>query len=165
MLAPINTNKHYVSKTNEKITLGTVTNVIVVESIVAPASANSYSVEEGSVVKAVHFELWIFGANGAPANTQFHMNIEKIPSGAPLMTFAQTANLGSYPNKKNILYTTQGVINAFNDNTNSLPLIRNWLLIPKGKQRMGLGDKLVLNFAAISKDIRICGLFTYKEYR
>lgn len=165
MLAPINTNKHYVTRANLTVVGATIVNNIVVESVVAPASVNTYEVSEGSVVKAVHLELWIFGNNANVANTQFNLSVEKIPSGAPAMTFAQSSNLQSYPNKKNILFTSQGVINAFKDVGNSIPIVRNWLLIPKGKQRMGLGDKIVLNFATITKDVKICGLFIYKEYR
>ncbi len=165
MLAPINSNKHYVHLTNTAIASGANINIEHVDSVVAPASANAKDVEEGSIVKAVHIEYWIIGNGTVTDTTQFALIVLKLPGGIPDMTYAETLNLGAYANKKNILFTSQGVINAFRDGTQAIPIIRNWVLIPKGKQRMGLGDRIVTVFAATGVAIRICGLATYKEYR
>ena len=90
---------------------------------------------------------------------------EKISSGGPLMTQPDTVTLNDYPNKKNILKTSQGVIG--DANTNTTPVFREWIAIPKGKQRMGLGDRLMLNVSCLAEaanDLEICGMFIYKEY-
>ncbi len=79
------------------------------------------------------------------------------------MTLAQSQNLGAYPNKKNILYTTQGILADANDGGPTIPLIRGWIKIPKGKQRMGLDDRIVVNITAVGA-LRLCGISTFKEY-
>ncbi len=163
MVAPINANKHYVHLSNNTLASGAISTVKQVESVVAPAAANSFEVEEGSVVKAIYIEIWLYGQGADGIDTQFFMCTMKKPSDAPDLTFAQSSNLGAYPNKKNILYTTQGVIGGTNNN--SIPIIKNWLLIPKGKQRMGLGDQIVTYITSLGATVQRCGFSTYKEYR
>ncbi len=164
MLAPIVSNKHYVHRSNVSVASGSIQNNIVSDAV-AGALANAFDVEEGSVIKAVHLELWVCGDESVAGNSQFALIVEKLPTGNPLMTYAQSLNLGSYPNKKNILFTSQGVMNDRDNNTQGIPLIRNWQLIPKGKQRQGLGDRIVVNVAPTGGALNFCGLFTYKEYR
>ncbi len=161
--ALIVSRKHYVHRTNTQLSSGVIQNNIVVESVVSPATAAASEVKEGSIVKAVYVEIWLGGAGLEGDLTQFNLTLEKISSDGPLMTFAQSLNLGAYPNKKNIFYTTQGVLAG--ENSNTVPVIRNWVLIPKGKQRMGLSDRIVLNIAASGQNIDTCGIFTYKEYQ
>ncbi len=72
--------------------------------------------------------------------------------------------LGTFDNKKNILYTTQGL--APNDGVGQpVAVIRQWFKIPKSKQRFGLGDKIRLAIASRGDGvITYCGFATYKEY-
>lgn len=129
----------------------------------APATSNANDVAEGSVIRAVHMEMWILGGGATTVDTQFIAQIEKVSSGASPATFANMLNLGAYANKKNILWTSQGVVGA--SDTNSIPIIRDWLLIPKGKQRFGAGDRLVMTVATVETTLQHCGLFVYKEYK
>ncbi len=163
MAAPIVSRKHYVHLTNSELASGGITSFNAVDAVVAPATASSEDVIEGSVVKAVHFEIWCGGRGAANADTQFFMAIEKLPTSAPAMTLAQSSNLGAYPNKKNVLYTTQGVLG--DGTTQSVPIIRDWLLIPKGKQRMGLGDRIAVTITTLGQAMNRCGIITYKEYQ
>ncbi len=165
MVAPINSNKHYVHRTNTAVASAAVSAHTVVDSVVAPVAASAESVEEGSVVKAVHLEYWLSNIGATGTNTQFIVIFEKVPSGQNSVTVAQSANLGAYPNKKNIFFTSQGVLGTQVDGSNSVPIIRDWALIPKGKQRMGLGDELVFSLVPTGTAINFCGLTTYKEYR
>ncbi len=165
MVAPINANKHYVHLTNGETGSGGLFTQNIAVAVVAPATSNAFDVEEGSIVKAVFIELWCAGAGGTGADTQFSASVEKRPSDAPIMTPAQSLNLGAYKNKKNILYFTQGVIGAHVDGNQGVPLLRQWFKIPKGKQRMGLGDRIVLNIGTVGTGINRCGFMTYKEYR
>ncbi len=162
MVAPITSKKHYVHLANASLASGALLSFAAVEGVVAPAVSAAQEVQEGSVVKAVYFEIWIYGLGATGVDTQFFMAIEKRPSNAPAMTFANSSNLGAYDNKKNILYTTQGVIGGID--TNSIPIIKNWLLIPKGKQRIGLGDNIQVNIATVGAAIQRCGVMTFKEY-
>ncbi len=81
------------------------------------------------------------------------------------MNAADATALHDYDNKKNILFTAQGLLTP-NDG-GQVPVLRGWYKIPKGKQRFGLKDKLsvaVRNNNATAIDINFCGLAIYKEY-
>ena len=138
---------------------GTILDTTLVVAVDAPTT--SVQVEQGSIVKAVFVELWILAGSQQPGS--FTFTIEKLSGGQPQMTFLQGAQLYDYPNKKNILYTTQGVVG--DANTNPTPIFRDWIKIPKGKQRFGLGDKLSWNLQANVEDMTHCGLAIYKEYK
>ncbi len=163
MVAPINSEKHIVHLTASTVVNGTILNTTVIDSLAAPVAANA--VHEGSVIKAVFIELWINGSGATNTHSVFSITVEKKPAAAPDMTFAQSSTLGAYPNKKNILYTTQGILAAGIDGAQSIPVIRQWIAIPKGKQRFGLADQLMLNTSASgSIDLILCGIQIFKEY-
>ncbi len=163
MLAPINSVKHYVGQPKFSIALGTSLTLEIARTVAAPVSTNREDVSEGSMVKAVHFEYWLIANAGSGNTTQFVMTIEKSPSNAIDPTFADMLNLGGYANKKNILYTTQGIVTSQNVGP-AIPVIRDWLKIPKGKQRMGQEDRILISFATVDNPLFICGISTYKEY-
>ncbi len=164
MLAPINTVKHYVHRSNSGVASGSISSNVIVDAVVAPATGNAFDVKESAVIKAVHIEFWLLMVGASGSTSQFAMIIEKVPSNQASVTVAQMLNLGAYTNKKNILYTTQGVLGSFIDGSPSIPIIKSWFLIPKGKQRFGLGDRLVVSMAPTGQTTNICGLSTYKEY-
>jgi len=165
MLAPIMSIKHYVYRTLLLVTGGTLIVQPVAEGVVAPATANAHDVIQGSNLKAVYIELWIIGSGAAGTVSTFTVALEKVPANAPAMTFTNIVNLGAYLNKKNVLFTSQGLL-ATSSSGSPTPFMRQWIAIPKGKQRMGLSDKISLNIASSGAgDIQVCGFFTYKEYR
>ncbi len=164
MRSPINSRKHFVQFANTVVAAGARQPLTIVTSVVAPAVATTQSVVEGSVIKAIHLEYWIIGSGATNTDTQFIFTVEKVPVGATGITFTQMANLMSYENKRNIFYTSQGVLGPMIDGSPSIPLIKDWLLIPKGKQRFGLGDKVQVSLAAIGTTINLCGVAIYKEY-
>ncbi len=164
MLAPINTVKHYVGQPKFNVALGTSTTLEIADVVAAPVSTTREKVSEGALIKSVHYEYWIVGNGATGVSTQFVMTIEKSPSGVADPTFADMLNLGGYDNKKNILYTTQGIVNSSQDGAPVIPIIRDWLLIPKGKQRMGQKDRIIVTFASVETSLNICGISTYKEY-
>ncbi len=163
MLSPINTVKHYVHHSNLAVMSGAISNQNICVAVIAPAVATSATVREGAVIKALYIERWIIGDGATNTPTQFTLVIEKKRTQEADMTNAQANNLGVYPNKKNILYTTQGILGAGIDGNQAMPVFRQWILIPKGKQRFGSGDEVLVNIAAVG-DIRVCGIDTYKEY-
>ncbi len=153
--------KHYVQVSLSTITTGVSLSTLIVSAVESTTANLVNEVPEGSLVKAVYVEIW---AIGSVSNQFFTAILEKTPAGSAPATVAQMAALGTYANKKNILYTTQGL--ASNDGIAApIPILRQWFKIPKGKQRFGLGDNLRFNLASRgSDDIIICGFFTYKEY-
>ncbi len=118
-------------------------------------------ISEGAIVKAVYIELWILDSAN---DGSFVITVTKYPGTAPGMTFAESNSLGTYENKKNILYTTQG-LSANNGVGNPVPIIRQWIKIPRSKQRFGLGDRLRICIANNGlNNLEYCGFATYKEY-
>ncbi len=161
MLAPINTIKHYVQLENLVVTAGTAR----VDSLVDAVNIISTpdDVIEGSIVKAVYIEVWIKSNISTGNDAKFQLVIEKLVANSTPITFTQMNNLASYGNKKNILFVSQGVLG--DQTTNSVAVVRNWFLIPKGKQRFGLGDNFSIAVSATTGDLNRCGFATYKEYK
>ncbi len=161
MKAPIHSQKHYVQISRSAVLTVAANNeplIIAVESTVANAVDE---VTEGSVVKAVYIELWTLGDGNDGSEV---VTLVKTPLNNTGPTFTQMNSLGTYPNKKNILFTHQGL--TPNDGITSPHVVmRGWYKIPKSKQRFGLGDRLILTIANNSLDsINYCGFATYKEY-
>ncbi len=152
--------KHYVQKSLTTVATGITNSELIVSGVESTTANGVNEVPEGSVVRAVFLEIW---AIGSVSNQFFTAILEKTPAGSAPATTAQMAALGTYANKKNILYTTQGL--ASNDGiAGPIPIVRQWFKIPKGKQRFGLGDNLRFNIASRgSDDIIVCGFSTYKE--
>ncbi len=163
MLAPINSIKHYVPFENASLTDASARTMIVVAAVGQASVTNTQDVVEGSLVKAVFIEFWLKSNATAGTETKFQYTLEKVPAGATPVTFAQSNTLMGYLNKKNILFFSQGVLGDLT--TQAIPVVRQWFKIPKGKQRFGLGDELVMTLTATGSTINNCGFSTYKEYK
>ncbi len=156
----VKTKKHFFQVTLSTASTGT-TNVETFLSTVETTLANAaVEAAEGSIVTAFYAEIWAIGGS---ADQFFTSVIAKLPGGVGNITNADLSDLYSYDNKKNILYTTQGL--ASNDGTSiPLPLVKQWFKVPKSKQRFGLGDKLQFAIASRGSDkITYCGFFMWKE--
>lgn len=165
MLAPINSIKHFIARTNTSLAAGAAVTLDIADAVAAPASATTVQVLEGAVIKAVWVEMWLLVNGTTGTASQMVQTLEKIPSNGINPTFTNMLNLQAYQNKKNILHTFQGVQGSFIDGNPAIAPLRAWMPIPKGKQRMGLGDRLVLTIATVGQAIQTCGMFIYKEYR
>ncbi len=162
MVAPIHSVKHYVQTENSTVESGARLNVVLVDGAIAPAVSTTAEVHEGSLIKAIFIEQWVKSNASAGTDTKFQFALEKVPTGAGGLTFAEMNNLQAYDNKKNILFFSQGVVGDLT--TQSIPVTRQWFKIPKGKQRFGLGDRLIMSISATIAQINTCGFSTYKEY-
>ncbi len=121
-------------------------------------------VEEGAIVKACYVEFWV-SQDSASVVGSYTLVLYKNPGGNANANTTALAALHDYDNKKNILFTAQGLLTPTDGG--QVPVLRGWYKIPKGKQRFGLGDKLevsIRNNNATSIDINFCGLAIYKEY-
>ncbi len=157
----VHSTKHYVQNSLATILGSAQLTLVPVEAVTVAAKTAVHEVEEGSTVKAVYFEQWIRA--GDTVGGSFIAVLAKVPSGAGVFTTTEMAALGTADNKKNILWTSQGLVN--DQDADALGMMRGWYKIPKSKQRMGLGDRIVLNiFAQGAIDLHICGFTTYKEY-
>ena len=160
MRAPIHSQKHYVQFSRSTVDTVSLETEVLIEGRESTTANLVFEVAEGSVIKAVFVELWLENSSNTGS---FVIGLEKLPIFQTAL-FADYAALGVYDNKKNILYTTQGL--PANDGVgNPIPIIRQWFKIPKGKQRFGLGDRLSLNIVNLGADtLSYCGFATYKEY-
>ncbi len=162
MLAPINSVKHYVQFANSTVSSGSALTVTIVDAVAKNTDRTTTAqVEEGSKITAVYIECWLNGI-GATDTTQQNIVIMKLPGGSTAMSYSNMLNMPAYENKKNILFASQGNIGAAGNQ--SIPVFRGWLKIPKGKQRFGLGDSLLLIGAATGQSILLCMFATFKEY-
>ncbi len=160
----INTIKHYVQQENAQVASGAVRQVVLVEAVSQSAAGSTPdNVLEGSHVKTIFIEAWVKSFAAAGEDTKFQYCIEKVPAAQTPITFTQMNNLASYPNKKNILFFSQGVIGDLT--TQSIPISRQWHDIPTTKHRMGLGDKVVTTLSATAAVIQNCGFAIYKEWK
>ncbi len=160
MRAPIVSVKHYVQNSVTQVTAGTVTTVIPIRGIAHQNVDAPAEVLEGSVVKAVFLEYWIIGENELGS---FVVTVEKSGSDTTVPSFTDMTTIHAYGNKKNILYTTQGLMS--DSSRNPTPILRQWIKIPKGKQRFGLDDRLRINFSSLtSENLQFCGFTLYKSY-
>ena len=155
----INSEKHIVQVSLTNVTALDVGTQNVCVAVASPGTSPT-EVRIGSVVKAVYIELWLLGAGQQP-NTSATI-IYKVENNPTPITFSEMQNLEAYTNKKNILEMHQGLVG--DANTNPSPFYRGWIKIPKGKQRIGLGDAIKLTVSAITEDLQFCGVFIYKEY-
>ncbi len=123
-------------------------------------TGSAVNVPVGAVVKAIYVEMWVLSDTSAFGNVV--VTVEKRKAGQVSMTAAQSTALDSYPNKANVFYTTEGLTPP--NVANPMPFIRGWIKIPKGKQRMALGDTICVNVSAVVIQQEICGLSIYKHY-
>ncbi len=163
MMAPLVTIKHMTNIENAVVAAAAVRSIELVQAVAQTAVANTGDVVEGSLVKACYFELWLKSNAALNGNAKFQLVIEKLPAGVTTITFAEMNNLMTYSNKKNILFTSQGIIG--DKATQSIPISRDWYKIPKGKQRFGLDDKLIATVSATTESINTCGLTIFKEWK
>ncbi len=162
MKAPIVSRKHYVQHTEFTIASASVTTNSEVIAVATVDVNAANEVVEGSVIKAIYVELWLLGKGGA-AGSSFVCIIEKANNGISNPSFSAMTTLDAYVNKKNILFTSQGLLGA--DDTNPTPIYRGWIMIPKGKQRFGFGDNFRIQIATLgAEDVLGCGMTTYKSY-
>ncbi len=163
MKAVIHSRKHI-----SQIAQGTVSQAIVVDTILAQAIEGHSTVPsqilEGASLKACYVEFWL-SQDSASTVGSYTVILYINPGNTPVVNTTQMAALHDYPNKKNILFTAQGLLSP-NDG-GQVPVLRGWYKIPKGKQRFGLNTSLnlaVRNNNAAAIDINFCGLALYKEY-
>ncbi len=157
----VHSTKHYVQFPITQITTGTRQSTVIASAVESTVANSANEVAEGSSIKAVYFELWLQNQGNLG---EFIMTIEKSSELGTGATFAEQAALFTYTNKKNVLYTTQGLTS--NDGVgNPQNIIRGWVKIPKSKQRFGLGDRINMVISNVSaSDLNRCGFAIYKEY-
>ncbi len=156
----VNSDKRIVQVTLNTVAVGTVGSVALVNVQLDPVATSPSQVDVGTVVKAIYAEVWVLSDGQQPSTVT--TIIEKVPAGQDSADATQMGNLTSYTNKKNILEMHQGLVG--DANANPIPFYRGWIKIPKGKQRWGIGDRLVFTLKSITEGTEFCGVFIFKAY-
>lgn len=159
----IQSKKHLVQISQGTIAQSAVVDIPLVVAAEAPSTTPS-GVQEGATVKAIFVELWL-GNGSTSVVGSYTCIVYKNPSGTALIGAATMAALHDYGNKKNILYTSQALLPPTDGG--QVAVLRAWLKIPRGKQRMGLADSIriaVRNNNSTSVVVNFCGLAVFKEY-
>ncbi len=157
----INSIKHLVQYPIDPITTVTTKSILLVQAVERTVANQAKEVASGAIVKAVYVELWL--QNKSDDGEQI-VTVAKCTENQLGPTYAEMSALFTYVNKKNILFTHQGLSASDNGSGPYAPL-RMWIKIPRGKQRFGLGDTLVLSIANVSStNLNSCGIAIYKEY-
>lgn len=157
----VHSTKHYVQTSITPIAASAKLDIILAQSVAVSSKNLVQEVEEGAKIKAIYLEYWIRSSEASPGSgiAVFY----KDPGGGIVFSTTELAGMGTAENKKNVFYFTQGL---YNDNdADAIAVVRGWFKIPKTKQRMGLGDRLIFSiFAQGAIILNVCGFCTYKEY-
>ncbi len=157
----VHSTKHIVQFSIATAAAGT-QDILTLVNAVAVGSKNIPSeIEEGNSVKACYFEMWV---RSSEANNGSIISVLwKQSGGGTNFSLTEMAQLYDADQKKNILVTQQGLVNATAGD--AIRIFGGWYKIPKSKQRFGLGDKLLFQiFAQGAIDVVHCGVAIYKEY-
>ncbi len=154
----VNTEKRIFQITLGTAAVGGAALRIPIKCVQDPVASAPDEIPPGAVVKAAYVELWLLGDQQTVSTSSTIVYRTMGNSTAP--TAAEMQDLNSWPGKKNILEMHQGLIGAAD--TNPVPFYRNWIKIPKGKQRFGIGDTLSISIKAISNDTEFCGVVIFK---
>ncbi len=154
----VHVEKHFNQKSIFTVAASAILNSVILTAVAVPSAATH--VREGCTISALYVEMWVSSTDTAQVSGV--VTLEKVEGATTvLMTTGDSAALNDYDNKKNIFHTFQGLIPT--EIQYPMAAIRGWFKIPKGKQRFGLGDRMVLNIHGQSGAIQGCGFFLYKE--
>lgn len=160
MRSPINSQKMVYSSTPFTVTA---TNISQIQPLIAKQSADvniAGEVPAGAVVKAIWLEYWATSDDATQGSVV--VSVEKTSTNQSSMTYADSIDISNYANKNNVFYVTQGLVNP---NTSvATAFVRQWIKLPKGKQRFGVDEKLVINVSSPTAGINMCGVAIYKAY-
>ncbi len=156
----ISSRKHIVQITLTNVAANAANTTVIVSAVQDPTESNPVEVKPGSIVKAVYVEMWYNGDGAQPPTitTIFAKNPNGVGSPNP----TEFQNLHNFKNKSNFLEVHQGLVG--DSNSNPVPFYRHWIKIPKGKQRMALGDQITLSVKTITEEIQFCGMMIFKSY-
>ncbi len=157
----IHTRKHIPQFSLFAVASGAITNLEIIEALAAPVVTAASNVIEGAKITAVYVEMWLSSDDAASGSVI--VTLEKVPGlgAGPVMNAADAADLTAYDNKKNIFFTQMGLLPS--NVQYPMAVIKGWIKIPKGKQRFGLDDRLLLNIFGQSNGVAGCGFALFKE--
>ncbi len=159
--AMVHSTKHYAQLTFTPVGAAATVVFTPAQSVERSLANSALEVTEGSTIKAIYCEIWIVQT---AVDGFYTAVLAKLPGGVGNVLQADMVDLFSYDNKKNVLFTSQG-LTPQESTQGPLNIYRGWIKIPKSKQRFGLGDRLQWAVSNRGTDTaNMCGIFIYKEY-
>ncbi len=155
----IHSEKHIIQNTLSTVAAGAL-EVHTIAKAVDTVGASNTEVSVGASIKAIQVEDWVRTGDTSPGS--FVYIIAKLPGGVSNPSTTNMANLNDWSNKNNVFYVTQGLSN--DQDADAINISNTFMKIPKGKQRMALGDEWITCLFAQALDQIHCGKFIYKEY-
>jgi len=159
----IHSKKHIVQISQGTIAQAAVVNISLADAAESPSTTPN-GIIEGASLKNVFVELWLGNASTSVVGS-YTCILYKNPSGGGDIGTASMAALHDYVNKKNILFTSQALVPPTDGG--QVKVMGDWYKIPRGKQRFGLDDSLLIcvrNNNSTAVDINFCGVAVFKEY-
>ncbi len=155
--------KHIVDN-NSTVSAGVTLPTVLILGRDAPVIAATREVETGSKVHGIFLNVQIQGnqisSGGIP---NIYMAVYKS-KGGNIPTIDPTAT-GSNPDKSNIIHQEMGMFQSDSVDGNPKTLFKGVIVIPKGLQRFGLDDELVMTLRSTAINYKNCSQCIYKEFR
>ncbi len=163
-LRPINRIKHVVDAQGT-IAAGAVNSIAIADATDTPSLAATASVETGSKVNGIYLRVEIASneAISLGAIPNVYMYVAKNPGNNVTLPTANA--VGSNDNKRFVLHQEMSMIENKGQGSNARTLFNGVIVIPKGMQRFGPDDALILNILCPALDTVQCVQCHYKEFR
>ncbi len=161
-LAVVHRIKHIVDS-SATLAAATTLPVTLVKGVDAPVLANTPEVETGAKVHGIFLNVQVSANEASGGIPNIYMAVFKNPSGN--ISTIDPVGTGDDPNKKAIIH--QEMIMFAPTGTQGLPrtLFKGVIVIPRGMQRFGIDDELVVVLRAPSVNVKVCVQCIYKEFR
>ncbi len=159
-LRPINRIKHVVDSQNATAA-GTQASFNLIVSADNPGLANTAQVATGSKVSAIYLRVEVVATTSA-ALPNCYMIVFKNPGGNLSTPAANT--VGSNDNKRYVIHQEMLMLQR-QDGSNPRTLFNGVIRIPRGYQRAGPNDVLLVALLAPGVAIEFCIQGHYKEFR
>ncbi len=161
-LVVIHRIKHIVDK-SATITATAVLPEVLINTKDAPVLANTTEVETGAKVHGIFINVQIQANQSINAIPNIYMAIYKSPGGnIPAIDPAQT---GSNADKKQIIHQEMNFVETTSNTANPRTLFKGVVVIPRGMQRFGADDELIMSLKSNAINFSYCVQCIFKEFR
>ncbi len=160
-LHPINTLKHIVDRQGGLVATTQVEEILVSAVDNPTFVTNPQEISNTSNVTHVFLNVQV-AATGTAALANVYMFVAKNPAGD--LVFPDANAVGKSDLRKHVLHQEMIMTEK---NTTAIPrtLFKGVIKIPRGKQRFGLGDKLIVALLAPGVNFDYCVQCIYKEIK
>ncbi len=159
-LRPVKSYKHVID-IQGGLVAGAQLNSILADAVDAPILTGTASVEVASTIRAIYLKVEAY-ATTAVALSNIYMTVMKNPSNA--LTAPAPNAVGASDVKKQIIHQEMVMMQQVAEG-NPRTLFKGVIRIPRGYQRMGQDDTLLLSLLSPGVAAFFCIQCIYKEFR